>query len=86
MFRTSDLYVAAGLTVASGIQADKMIIEGGIVFCEYDNPALDVHVRALHAGELKVDVRALRIEHIALKKRVFELVDKKGKDNENAAA
>ncbi|GEM_PF-3990065 len=86
MFRTSDLYVAAGLQIAGGRQADRLEIDGGIVYCHFDAAVFDSALRALHSGDLKVDVRALRIEHIALKKKVFELVDKKGKSDETSSA
>jgi len=82
MFRTSDLYVAAGLVVASGIHPIKMDISEGIVFCEFDDPRLTPFVAQLNRGDLLVDIRALRIEHIALKKQVFQIVDKKGPQNE----
>jgi hypothetical protein len=84
MFRTSDLYVAAGLVIASGIHPDKMDIQGGIVYCEFNDPGLELFIAKLNAGDLRVDVRALRIEHIDLKKRVFEIVDKKGLNHETA--
>lgn len=86
MFRTSDLYVAAGLQIAGGRQADRLEIEGGIVYCYFDADLFATPLKALHSGDLKVDVRALRIEHIALKKKVFELVDKKGKSDETSSA
>lgn len=85
MFRTSDLYVAAGLSVAGGVRPERMEVAGGIVYCQFDNPAIDKLVGKLEAGELLVDIRALRIEHIALKKKVFELIDKKGQHHEGQA-
>ena len=85
MYRTSDLYVAAGLVIASG-KSPVMELSGGLAFCNFDDPAIEPFIGMLNRGELSVDVRKLRIEHIALKKRVFARIDKKGQQNEKPAS